>query len=185
MINAGTRRGAWIGLGLAALAAGPGLGPAGVAPPAARAEGAGDAIASYTVLNGREIPESLTGAPGDPERGRALFLDTALTGCTACHAAQAASGVPVGGYGTGGAAPRSPEGRDPLPLDGVAARLTPGELRLWIVDPGALDPATAMPAYYLPGQRKGIDDPLYNGPRLTAPQVEDLVAWLATLGTAP
>ncbi|MBK0400654.1 c-type cytochrome [Limibaculum sp. M0105] len=166
---------------VAALAAGAALCAAGRAP----AQDLGDAVAPYVVVNGREIPESLTGAPGDPARGLTLFLDATRTGCTACHVARAASSVPAGGYGTGGSAPRTPDGRDPAPLDGVAARLSPGEIRLWIVDPAAVDPSSAMPAYYLPGQRKGVDDPLYNGPRLTAAQIEDLVAWLATLDAAP
>ena len=74
--------------------------------------------------------------------------------------------------------------RPAIPLDGVGARLGPGEIRLWLVDPDVVAPGTAMPGYYLPGQRKGLDDPLYNGPRLTAGQIEDLVAWLSTLGGA-
>ncbi|MDT8343485.1 MAG: hypothetical protein RQ752_03535, partial [Thermohalobaculum sp.] len=59
-----------------------------------------------------------------------------------------------------------------------------GEIRLWLVDPSARDALTTMPGYYLPGQRTGADDPLYNGPRLTAAEIEDLVAWLSTLDRA-
>jgi sulfur-oxidizing protein SoxX len=139
-----------------------------------------DAIVAYTIVNGAEIPESLTGAPGDPERGRALFLDQLATGCTACHSAPATVG-PAGGYGTGGGAGTAAAEAEAIPLDGVGARLGAGALRLWLVDPSAIDPLTRMPGYYLPGQRVGIDDPLHNGPRLTASQIEDLVAWLATL----
>ena len=40
---------------------------------------------------------------------------------------------------------------------------------------------TAMPAFYAAGQRDGADDPLYGGPALTAMEVEDLVAYLASL----
>jgi len=159
-------------------------------PGAPRAEGAIDALSAYTVLNGREIPDPLGGVAGDPQRGRALFLDTVRTGCTACHAARAASGLPVGGYGTGGGVDARPAGsegeaRAIVPLDGVGQRLAPGEIRLWLVDPAAVDPGSAMPAYFLPGQRKGADDPRYNGPRLAPAEIEDLVAWLATLDGAP
>ena len=45
----------------------------------------------------------------------------------------------------------------------------------------AIDPETAMSAYYAAGQRDGAEDPLYGGPALTAAEIEDLVAYLATL----
>ncbi|MEO0623327.1 MAG: c-type cytochrome [Pseudomonadota bacterium] len=53
------------------------------------------------------------------------------------------------------------------------------EIRLWIVAPKVLAPETAMPAYYASGQRRGAADPLHGGPRLTAEQIEHLVAYLA------
>ena len=56
-----------------------------------------------------------------------------------------------------------------------------GAIRLWIVAPVAIDPETAMPAFYAAGQRDEADDPLYGGPALTAAEIEDLVAYLAAL----
>lgn len=101
----------------------------------------------YVIVNGAEIPESLTGAPGDPARGAALFGDPGV-GCSDCH------------------------GRD------VGADLSPGVLRLWIVAPEARDPDVSMPAFY------GADPPAADGsdpggPRLSAAEVEDLVAYLS------
>lgn len=123
---------------------------------------AGDAVVAYTIVDGRMIPESLTGEAGDAGRGRALYEAEPRAGCPGCH------GLP----GAPGTAPD---------LGGVGARLSPAEIRLWLVAPGVLRGGTAMPAYYAAGQRRGADDPLYGGPRLTAAEIEDLVAWLASL----
>jgi sulfur-oxidizing protein SoxX len=133
--------------------------PAG--DPARGEEAAGgpppESIVAYTIADGRAIPRSLTGAPGDPARGAQLFGPEAEggAGCADCHRA---ARIRAGGT-------------------------APGALRLWIVAPAAIDPETEMPAYYAAGQRDGAADPLYNGPRLTARDVEDLVAYLA--GGAP
>lgn len=131
------------------------------APPA----GAAEAVVAYTVVDARAIPESLTGAPGDAERGRALYAGDPRAGCAACH------GMP--------GAPRDGSAPD---LSGVGARLDPAEIRLWLVAPEVPAGETAMPAYYAAGQRTGAEDPLYGGPRLTAGEIEDLVAYLASLG---
>lgn len=135
-----------------------------------RPAAAGEPVVSYTIVDGRAIPESLTGEPGDAERGRALYADDPRAGCPACHGEPGAKGE------TGEA--EAPD------LSGAGARLSPGELRLWLVAPEVLDEDTAMPPYYAAGQRTGAEDPLYGGPRLTAGEIEDLVAYLAGLGTA-
>ena len=142
--------------GLAALAAATALAGA----PAAAA----DPIVAYTIVDAGAIPESLTGARGDPERGEALFAHDPRAACAACH------GMP----GAGGATASD--------LAGVGGRLTAGEIRLWIVAPEVLEPETEMPAYYAAGQRTGAADRLYGGPTLTASAIEDLVAYLAGLG---
>lgn len=129
-------------------------------------------FAPYSVRDGRAIPKPLTGAPGDPVRGRRLFHNFSRTGCSLCH------GTPE--------APRRPASeRTAPPLDRVADRLTPARIRLWIVAPETIRPHTAMPAFHKPGQRTDVEDPLYGGPRLTAAEVEDLVAYLSqsSLGT--
>lgn len=143
-----------ISLGAAALLVAMGL--------AARAAGP---VVAYTIVDARAIPESLTGAPGDAARGRALYAGEA--GCAACH------GLP--------GAPAEATAPD---LAGVGGRLAPGEIRLWLVAPELRDAGTAMPAYYAAGQRRGVEDPLYGGPRLTAGEIEDLIAFLAGLERA-
>ncbi len=122
-------------------------------------------VVVYTIANGSEITGSLTGVPGDAVRGRALYAASARAGCPACH------GVP----GTAGGAASA------LGLAGVGGRLSAGAIRLWIVAPVAIDPETAMPAYYAAGQRTDAEDPLYGGPALTAAEIEDLVTYLAAL----
>jgi L-cysteine S-thiosulfotransferase len=66
-------------------------------------------------------------------------------------------------------------------LRGAGARLSEGQIRLRIVDPARLNPETIMPAYY---RTEGLTRvaPAYRGkPVLTAGQIEDIVAFLATL----
>lgn len=124
---------------------------------------ASEPIVAYTITDAAEIRESLTGAPGDPARGRDLYVSEPRAGCPACH------GIP----GSPGGAPQGPD------LAGIGTRLGPGAIRLWIVAPEVPKPDTAMPAFYAAGQRRGADDPLYGGPALTAGEIEDLVAYLA------
>jgi len=123
-------------------------------------------VVAYTISNGSEITEKLTGTdgvPGAAARGRALYTDEAPAGCASCH------GVP----GAAGDAASAPD------LTGVGKRLSAGAIRLWIVAPATFDPETDMPAFYAAGQRQGAADPLYGGPALTAAEIEDLVAYLA------
>jgi sulfur-oxidizing protein SoxX len=127
---------------------------------------AAEPVVAYTIVNGAEITASLTGAPGDAARGRVLYAGEARAGCPACH------GLP----GVPGEATAAPD------LSGVGGRLSAGAIRLWIVAPVVLASETTMPAYYAAGQRDGADDPLYGGPALTAAEIEDLVAYLASLG---
>ena len=52
-------------------------------------------VVSFDIVNGREIPESLTGQPGDAEIGRRLYFDRALTGCSRCHGSPGGPGAQV------------------------------------------------------------------------------------------
>ena len=57
--------------------------------------------------------------------------------------------------------------------------LSRGEIRLWIVAPGILEPAMGDHGVYRPGQRTDPDDPAWGGPLLGADGVEDLAAYLS------
>ena len=66
-------------------------------------------------------------------------------------------------------------------LAGAGSRWSEGQLRLRIADSGRIDPASIMPAYH---RTEGLTRvaPAYRGkPVLTAGQIEDIVAFLATL----
>ena len=53
-----------------------------------------------------------------------------------------------------------------------------GTLRLWLVAPQVMNPETSMPTYYAVGQRTDESDPLYGSTRLSAAEIEALVAYL-------
>jgi sulfur-oxidizing protein SoxX len=120
-----------------------------------------------TAYPGEEIPASLTGSKGDPARGRVIVVDRQVGLCLLCHS---------------GPFPEQRFMGDLAPdLAGVGSRLSAGQIRLRIVDPGKLNPATIMPAYY---RTEGLQrvSPAFRGKTiLTAQQVEDVVAFLATL----
>ncbi len=122
------------------------------------------------VVEGDGIPKSLTGKPGSAARGRALLAARGAASCLECHAVKDAELAKGGAGGTRGPA-----------LDGVGARLTPAQLRLSVVDYSRLMPKVPMPSFHKAGVRpRGEkDDP--SAPLLSAQDVEDVVAYLATL----
>ena len=129
------------------------------------AAAAQEALVPYQVV-GNAIPKSLTGAPGDPERGRAIVVKREST-CLLCHS---------------GPFPEQRFQGDLSPnLKGTGARWSEGELRLRLVDATRLNPATIMPSYYRVDGLTRVA-PGYKGkPVLTAEQIEDVVAYLKTL----
>jgi sulfur-oxidizing protein SoxX len=113
------------------------------------------------------IPLSLTGAKGDPARGRAITLDRKTGLCLLCHSGPFPEERFQGTIG--------PD------LNGIGARLSEGEIRLRIVDPGRLNPATIMPAYFKDQGLTRVAPAFRGKTMLSAQQIEDLVAFLSTL----
>jgi L-cysteine S-thiosulfotransferase len=123
------------------------------------------ALQSYTVV-GDGIPASLTGAPGDPMRGRALVLDRAST-CILCHS---------------GPFPETKFQGDLAPnLAGAGSRWSVSQLRLRLVDASQFNPETIMPSYYRVYGLDRVGANWRGKPILSAEQIEDIVAYLATL----
>jgi sulfur-oxidizing protein SoxX len=122
-------------------------------------------LVPYQIV-GDAIPKPLIDEPGDPARGRAIVVKREST-CLLCH-----SGPFPEEHFQGDLAPS---------LKGAGSRWSAGELRLRLVDATRLNPATIMPSYYrLDGLVRVA--PNYRGkPALTAQQIEDVVAYLATL----
>lgn len=127
-----------------------------------------DRVVAYQIVNGTSIPTGLTANPGDAEAGRKLYFDRKVTGCSGCH----------GSPGGPGAQPNA-SGADAPSLSGVANRMDPGVMRMWLIAPRVLAPDGAMPGYYEVGQRSDENDPLYGSTRLSAAEIEALVAYLA------
>jgi sulfur-oxidizing protein SoxX len=120
------------------------------------------------VAHGHEgIPQSLTGAKGDPARGRAIVANRQVGLCLLCHR---------------GPFPEERFQGDLAPdLRGAGARWSEGQLRLRIVDSGRINPSSIMPAYH---RSEGLVRvaPAWRGKTiLSAEQIEDVVAFLTTL----
>ncbi|HET7867735.1 MAG TPA: sulfur oxidation c-type cytochrome SoxX [Burkholderiaceae bacterium] len=116
---------------------------------------------------GDAIPVPLTGVPGDAARGRALVADRQQGLCLLCHAAP----IPEERF-QGTLAPS---------LAGVGRRWSAAQLRLRIVDPQRLNPASMMPPYHRTDGLARVGAAWRGRPLFTAQQVEDVVAYLATL----
>jgi sulfur-oxidizing protein SoxX len=125
-----------------------------------------EALRPYTIV-GDAIPASLTGAKGDPARGKAIVLNRQVGLCLLCH-----SGPFPEERFQGNMAPD---------LKGVSSRWSEGELRLRLVDARKLNPDTIMPPYYVVDGMNRVSPSFRGKPILTAEQIEDVVAFLATL----
>ena len=117
-------------------------------------------------LGADEIPASLTGAKGDPQRGRAIVANRQVGLCLLCHS---------------GPFPEERFQGNLAPDLRSAARLTEGELRLRLVDPARANPQTIMPAYYRTEGLTRVAPSLRGKSILTTEQIEDVVAYLVTL----
>jgi sulfur-oxidizing protein SoxX len=122
------------------------------------------------VVEGDGIPKSLTGKPGTPAKGRALLAARGAANCLECHSIKDGELAKGGKGGTKGPA-----------LDGVGARLTPAQLRLSVVDYSRMMPKVPMPSFHKAGVRPRGEKEDPNAPLLTAQDVEDVVAYLASL----
>lgn len=125
-----------------------------------------DTLVVFQVVNGT-IPEPLTAQPGNPERGRRVVLERHSGDCLVCHA------MPL--------PQRQFHGTVGPPLDGIGRRLSAAALRLRLVNPQAINPATIMPAYYKVEGLHRVLEPYRDKPILTAQQIEDVIAYLLTL----
>lgn len=115
------------------------------------------------------IASSLTGEVGDPEEGALIFASTKLGNCLACHANTAMKDQLF--HGDVGPS-----------LDGVGSRWSAEEIRAIIVNSKAVfGDQTVMPGFY--SLKVGLNPrkDLIGKTILSAEQVEDVVAYLATL----
>jgi sulfur-oxidizing protein SoxX len=120
----------------------------------------------FTVVNGA-IPASLTGAPGDPERGLKIVTNRQVGLCLLCHS---------------GPYPQERfQGTMAPDLTGAGARWNEGQLRLRMVDAAKINPETIMPPYYRVDGLTRVAPGFRGKTILSAEQIEDVVAYLLTL----
>ena len=121
------------------------------------------------------IEMSLTGVAGDPAKGAVIMGTKSKGNCVACHEISALSDVPF-------------QGNVGPMLDGAGDRWSMGELRGLVVNAKMMFEGSVMPSFYQvdgftrPGNAytgKAGQEPL--APLLSAQEIEDVVAFLATL----
>ena len=118
------------------------------------------------MITGDGITKSLTGTLGDAARGRALVLARSTT-CVLCHS---------------GPFPETRFQGDLAPdLSGAGNRWTTSQLRLRLVDASRFNPDTIMPSYYRMDGFVRVGRNFTGKPILSAAEIEDIVAYLATL----
>ena len=122
---------------------------------------------SGSAFSSDDIPASLSGARGDAARGRAIVVNRQLGLCLLCHSGPFPEERFQGNIG--------PD------LNGIGARLSEGQIRLRVADPGRLNPATIMPAYFRSESLTRVARAFQGKTVLTAEQIEDVVAFLTTL----
>jgi len=101
----------------------------------------------------------------DVSRGREVFVSREGGHCVLCHDAPG-----VDTFGNVGPS-----------LAGVGSRLTVPQLRLRVADITKVDPGAVMPTFHRTERMTRVASQYQGKPALTGQQVEDVVAWLATL----
>ena len=122
--------------------------------------------APYTVV-GDAIPKPLADKPGDAGRGRAIVANRSVGLCLLCH--------------SGPIAEERFQGNLAPSLAGAGGRWSVAQLRLRIADGARLNPDTIMPPYYRVDGLTRVARNYQGKTVLTAEQIEDVVAYLASL----
>ena len=127
---------------------------------------ADEELRSFLIV-GDAIPDTLTGKPGDAARGRTVVATRQQGLCLLCH-----SGPFPEERFQGNLAPS---------LAGAGGRWSEAQLRLRLVDAQRLNPDTIMPPYYKVSGLQRVASGFAGKTLLSAEQIEDVVAYLATL----
>jgi len=115
------------------------------------------------------VDKPLTDQAGSAESGREIFSNRKQGNCLACHA-------------NSDMADQLFHGEVGPKLDGVAGRWTEGQLRTILVNAKAVfTEQTVMPGFYSLDVGEDVREDLIGKTILTAQEIEDLVAYLATL----
>jgi sulfur-oxidizing protein SoxX len=104
---------------------------------------------------------------GDAARGASIAASRSQGLCVLCHAMPGVNPLLAGTIG--------PD------LAGAGARYTPAQLRERLLEPERANPQTVMPSYSRRDGLESVAAARRGRPLLDAQQIEDVVAWLATL----
>jgi len=115
----------------------------------------------------QEMPSPIAPFPGDAQRGRAIVADRQVGLCLLCHSGP----IPEERF-QGNLAPD---------LAGAGSRWTEAQLRQRVVDSRRINPQSIMPAYYRSEGLFQVGGAWRGKTLFSAQQVEDVVAYLATL----
>ena len=126
----------------------------------------GVSLSAYDIVEGG-IPTALTNVSGDAAKGRAIVGNRQIGMCLLCHQAPIAEDRFQGDISTN--------------LAGVGTRWTVPQLRLRVANSRHINPASVMPAYYRTDGLERVTASARDKPILDAQQIEDVVAWLASL----
>jgi len=120
------------------------------------------------------VAASLTGAPGDAAKGAKIVGDKKMGNCVACHQVAALADIPW-------------QGEIGPALDGAGSRWDEAQLRGIVADAKKTFDGTMMPSFYKdtgyirPGDGFTGKAATELKPILDAQQIEDVVAFLASL----
>lgn len=133
----------------------------GLAGPAA-----GQEVVPHVVV-GDTVAAPLGGQVGLAERGARIVRNRETANCLICHSLPDRSEAFMGEIGP--------------PLAGVGSRLTPGQIRLRLIDPTVVNAEAVMPAYHRVTGLAHVDERWRGRPVLSAQEIEDIVAYLSAL----
>lgn len=123
--------------------------------------------ASGITIVGDTIPVPLTEKIGSASEGARIFADREAGHCVLCHVVSSQDAEFQGNVG--------PD------LSLIGDRLSPGQIRLRIVDYQALKPDVLMPSYYRTHGFRQVAEAYAGQTVLSAEEVEHLVAYLSSL----
>ena len=124
-------------------------------------------LVSPNQIDGDSIPLPLADTVADAAHGEALFVSRDRGHCVLCHQV---AGLDAEFQGDVGPA-----------LTGIGARLSPGQLRLRVVDYEQVQPGVLMPSYYRIHDLYQVSNAYEGKPVLSAEDVEHVVAYLSSL----
>ena len=124
-------------------------------------------VACAQTPKGGAVAESLSGAPGDPVRGRAIIVSRQTGLCLLCH---------------NGPFPEERfQGNLAPDLSISAANLSAPELRARIMDASRFNANTIMPSYYREDHLYRVAAKFKGQTILNAQEIEDVVAFLVSM----